>query len=106
MKCPNCQQTTSDKALLQCSHCGEAFERGPLEEFQHLAYLAEWLIEQREISPLQKKILLKSVEAKQLDLRTQLLPKTDEAVKPAEQPIASSPQPAVALPPVVTPPPI
>ncbi len=42
MKCPNCQHVASDKAILQCSHCGEAFERGPLEELSHLDYLQDW----------------------------------------------------------------
>ena len=62
MECPNCNHTTSDTALLQCSHCGEAFERGPLEEYQHLEYLADWLADRSEISFSQKKGLLDLVE--------------------------------------------
>ena len=84
MKCPNCQHTTSDAAILQCSQCGEAFERNLLEEYQHLEYLTKWLATRSEISFQQKKQLTSLVEKKQQDLRAQLLPKTAEAEKPSE----------------------
>ena len=44
MKCPNCNHV-SDKRLLKCSTCGEAYERDTLETFQHLEYLLVWLNE-------------------------------------------------------------
>ena len=43
MKCPNCDHTSDDSALVKCSHCGEAFERGQLEELGHLEYLQKWV---------------------------------------------------------------
>jgi len=75
VKCPNCKHAASDTALLQCSHCGEAFERGPLEEFQHLDYLTGWLKDRSEISFTQKRDLLFIVEKKRSSLLRQLLPK-------------------------------
>ena len=85
MKCPNCKHATSNTALLQCSHCGEAYERGPLEEYQHLEYLADWLGDRSEISFSQIKMLLTVVEKKQDALLEKLLPKTaPEKPKPVE----------------------
>ena len=84
MECPNCRHSTNDTALLQCSQCREAFERGPLEEFQHLEYLATWLKDRSEISASQKKELLESIEIKRDKLLKQLLPKEIEKEKTVE----------------------
>jgi len=85
MECPNCKHATSNTALLQCSHCGEAYERGPLEEYQHLEYLADWLGSRSEVSQSQKKELLALVGKKQDLLRVKLLPKlAPEQPKPIE----------------------
>ena len=43
MKCPNCNHVSDNSLLLTCSQCGNAFERGPLEELQHLDYMRQWL---------------------------------------------------------------
>ncbi|RPJ28571.1 MAG: hypothetical protein EHM33_04005, partial [Chloroflexi bacterium] len=83
MECPNCKHATSDTALLQCSHCGESFERGPLEEYQHLAYLADWLVDRPEITQKLKEQLLDLVGKKREALIKQLLPKVMEETKPA-----------------------
>ena len=112
MKCPNCQHTTSDTAILQCSQCGEAFERNLLEEYQHLEYLTKWLANRSEISFQQKKQLAGLVEKKQQDLLAQLLPKTAETEKPSEPKLAptpvkaqaTAPAPEVALAPTPVPP--
>ena len=108
MECPNCKHAASDTALLQCSHCGEAFERGPFEEYQHLEYLAEWLKDRAEISSIQRGELMKVVEKKRDKLLTQLLPKILEKeketdAKPAPAPVIPPPPPAK---PTVTPAPI
>ncbi|HSG45019.1 MAG TPA: hypothetical protein VLA72_17870 [Anaerolineales bacterium] len=112
MECPNCKHAASNTALLQCSHCGEAFERGPFEEYQHLEYLVEWLKDRSEISFFQRKELLTVVEKKRDKLLTQLLPKTVEKeepadVKPAPAPVVTTPlpptQPTVAPAPIETP---
>ena len=84
MECPNCKHTTGNSALLQCSHCGEAFERGLFEEYQHLQYLAGWLGDRPEISQDLKRQLLALVGKKQTVLRGQLLPKVAEREKPIE----------------------
>src|SRR5262245_18088101 len=84
MECPNCKHATSNSALLQCSHCGEAFERGPLEEYQHLNYLAGWLGDRPEITQKRKQQLLDLVGKKQDMLREHLMPKVPEKVKPIE----------------------
>lgn len=42
MKCPNCDHVSDNSMLVKCSHCGEAFERGLLEELGHLEYLQKW----------------------------------------------------------------
>lgn len=84
MECPNCKHATSSSALLQCSHCGEAFERGPLEELQHLQYLAGWLANRPEIAQELRGQLLDLVGRKQSKLREQLLPKVVEKAKPPE----------------------
>ena len=47
MECPNCKHATSNAALLQCSHCGESFERGLLEELGHIDYIKNWVDEHR-----------------------------------------------------------
>jgi hypothetical protein len=47
MKCPNCNHV-SDTTLLQCSACGEAYERDVLETLQHLEYLLTWLHERTD----------------------------------------------------------
>ncbi|MCI0554534.1 MAG: hypothetical protein L0287_26600 [Anaerolineae bacterium] len=105
MECPNCKHATNGSALLQCSHCGEAFERGPLEEFQHLNYLADWIRDRPEIAQKLKQQLLDLVGKKQDMLRKQLLPKIPEKAKPVEtkpapapvleaKPISEKPMPA------------
>ncbi|HSO14069.1 MAG TPA: hypothetical protein VLT51_16960 [Anaerolineales bacterium] len=90
MKCPNCQHTSNETVLLHCSQCGEAYERGPFEEFQHLEYLAAWLSDRSEISLPQKKDLLEAVEKRRNKLLTQLLP--GEIVR--EKPVETKPVPA------------
>src|SRR3990170_4218683 len=47
MKCPNCDRVSDQSALVKCSHCGESFERGLLEELGHLDYLQKWVDEHR-----------------------------------------------------------
>src|SRR5258706_3274732 len=85
MECPNCKHTTSNTALLQCSHCGEAFERGPFEEYQHLEYLSGWLADRSEISQSQRNELLTLVGKKRAALREKLLPHVlPEKTKPVE----------------------
>ncbi|HEU0295271.1 MAG TPA: hypothetical protein VFR47_21200 [Anaerolineales bacterium] len=105
MKCPNCQHTTSDTAILQCSQCGEAFERNLLEEYQHLEYLSRWLSNRTELSVSQVKQLTALVGNKQSEILAQLLPKTTQAAeelaeaKPAPLvEIAQAVQPAPAIP--------
>jgi hypothetical protein len=107
MECPNCKHATSNTALLQCSHCGEAFERGPFEEYQHLQYLSDWLVDRSEISYSQRKDLLAAVGKKQDGLLEKLLPhivpeklKSVE-IKPAPTPIAVKPVMDVKPTPVV-----
>ena len=95
MECPNCKHSTSNTALLQCSHCGEAFERGPLEEYQHLDYLAGWLVDRSEISQTQKKELLEVVGEKQKALLNTLLPIIE---KP--KPIETKPAPVAEVKPI------
>ena len=47
MKCPNCEHQ-SEAEFFECSHCGERYEREPLQIYQHLEYLLEWLEGQAE----------------------------------------------------------
>ncbi len=106
MECPNCKHTTNDTALLQCSHCGEAFERGPLEEFQHLEYLTSWLKDLTAISPDQKRELLAIVEKKRDRLLDQLLPREITEEKPVakeEAQAAPTPKPIPSPKPIPTP---
>ena len=99
MKCPNCQHTTSDTAILQCSQCGEAFERNLLEEYQHLEYLSKWLSEQSDVTLQQSKHWTDLVKKKQGDILAQLLPETVEIEKPAEIKTGSIPEEAPVIPP-------
>jgi hypothetical protein len=87
MKCPNCNHATRDTALIQCSHCGEYFERGPLEEFQHLKYLTAWLAARPEISDTLKEQLLGLAGKRQETLLEQLLPKPKVIEKPEPAPV-------------------
>src|SRR5882724_8205864 len=97
MECPNCKHATSNTALLQCSHCGEAFERGQLEEYQHLEYLSDWLADRSEISHSQRNELLAAVGKKQDRLLEKLLPHiVPEKLKPVE--IKPAPTPIAAKP--------
>ncbi|HUE99283.1 MAG TPA: hypothetical protein VMN99_08500 [Anaerolineales bacterium] len=91
MECPNCKHATSNTALLQCSHCGESFERGPLEEYQHLDYLADWLADRAEIGKQLKEKLLEVVGTKQDALLAQLLPKFVEEAKPVVEEVKPEP---------------
>jgi len=92
MECPNCKHATNNTALLQCTHCGEAFERGQFEEYQHLEYLSNWLVERSEISQAQKKELLELVGGKRDELLKKLLPQVaPEIPKPVE--VISAPTP-------------
>lgn len=91
MECPNCKHATSNTALLQCSHCGEAYERGPFEEYQHLEYLGTWLLNRSEISSSQRKELLESVGKKQAELLKTLLP---QAAPEPPKPVEIKPTPA------------
>ena len=101
MECPNCKHATSNTALLQCSHCGEAYERVPLEEYQHLEYLADWLADRSEISFSQKTDLLSIVEKKQDALLEKLLPKIAPEkpveTKPAPVPVAKVTPPVTLM---------
>jgi hypothetical protein len=81
MECPHCKHKTNETALLQCSHCGEAFERGLLEEYQHLAYLHQWLEERTTLDQRTKERLLTFAEARQNVVRQKLFPPAPSEVK-------------------------
>src|SRR4030067_3365099 len=72
MKCPQCQNITSDTALLECVHCGSVFERGPREELQHINYLEEWIASHQ--AQLEEAIpgLLEEVQAQRSALHDEL----------------------------------
>src|SRR6188474_366333 len=99
MKCPNCQHTTRDTAILQCSECGEAFERNLLEEYQHLEYLTGWLSDRPDISLQQSKQWTDLVKKKQDEILAQLLPKTVEIEKLPEAKPESVSEEVLAIPP-------
>lgn len=61
MECPNCKHVSDDSSLLKCSECGDAFERGHLEELGHLEYMQQWiednvLSDAYEVRVIKKKI--------------------------------------------------
>jgi hypothetical protein len=73
MECPNCKHATSNTALLQCSHCGESFERGLLEELGHIDYLQKWVDEHRaDIGEYQAGIIQGRVGERQRKLLKEL----------------------------------
>ena len=43
MICPNCHYSPNSTEMVKCSQCGKLFERGLLEELQHIDYLENWL---------------------------------------------------------------
>jgi hypothetical protein len=89
MKCPNCNHATRDTALLQCSECGEYFEGGSLEEFQHLKYLIAWLTARTEISDTLKGQLLDLAGKRQETLLEQIFPKPKVIEKPEPAPVVT-----------------
>ncbi|MCH7663772.1 MAG: hypothetical protein IH859_07880 [Chloroflexi bacterium] len=83
MKCPNCNHI-SDKALLECSSCGEIYYTEQLETFQHLEHLVKWLNSQREAGFLGVTVharLKKQAEGELEEVRNILLP--PEEIVPA-----------------------
>ena len=93
MKCPNCEHVADDKSLVKCSKCGEAFERGMIEELSHLDYLQS-VIQEREqelgnaaADLIQKYVLTRKGEI--LDLLKP--PEVEPTLPPTPEPVAAIP---------------
>ena len=69
MKCPHCQNTTDKSQVIKCTHCGQQYERGQFEEYQHLEYLHDWIQNQSGRLGDQAKSLLAEVETRQAEAR-------------------------------------
>jgi hypothetical protein len=95
MKCPNCQHH-SETALLKCSACGESYERGALEELQHLEYLLAWLESQADSLGDSFETLQTQVAWDLANVRSGLLPERVET--PAVTPVAPERAPPVPIP--------
>ncbi len=96
MECPNCKHEASPTALLKCSHCGKAYERQLLEEYEHIGYLFEWLEKHRSqlggaVSNLEDELANREAELEQL-MHIEDTPV--EAAKPAPVAPAVAPVPA------------
>jgi hypothetical protein len=95
MKCPNCQHH-SETVLLKCSACGESYERGALEELQHLEYLLAWLESQADSLGDRFEALQTQVAWDLANVRSGLLPERVET--PAVTPVAPELAPPVPIP--------
>jgi len=104
MKCPNCDHVSDQSALVKCSHCGESFERGLLEELGHLDYLQKWVNEHRaDIGDYKAGIVQSRVGERQRILLEKI--KGPVAVPKVEPiPVIKEEPPAPAAKPVVPPP--
>src|SRR5215216_3195565 len=104
MKCPNCDHVSDQDALVKCSHCGESFERGALEELGHLDYLQKWVDEHRsDIGDFKTGIMQSRVGERQRKLLAEI--RGPMAVPKAEPiPVVKEESPAPAAKPVVPPP--
>lgn len=82
MECPNCHHKTSITALVHCTQCGQAFERGVLEELAHLDYLQKWLADHPDRSSIDE-------WGKEINLRRDVLhrrgtpPQPERTIPPA-----------------------
>ena len=93
MKCPNCNHI-SETALMQCSQCGEAYDRHSLETFQHLEYLLSWLDSRAEtLDAATLKNLRADAMAESQRLLDELLPAPEPAavIEPSVEEISLSP---------------
>src|SRR5687768_16154139 len=82
MECPNCKHEAPPAALVKCSHCGNVYERQLLEEYEHIAYLMQWLDEHRT----QVGKSAKSLEAELIARETELELQMHLTTSPAEEP--------------------
>ncbi len=99
MECPNCKHATSNTALLQCSHCGEFFERGLLEELGHIDYLQKWVDEHRaDIGEYKAGIIQGRVGERQRKLLKELKGNV-EVPQVASSPVVKEEPPAPVPPP-------
>jgi len=97
MKCPNCEHISDDKVLVKCSHCGETFERGLIEELAHLDYMQTWTknhetqLGTRAIDFIQKYAFTRKAELLKI-----LRPPKEEIPAPQPKPeVTPAPQPVV-----------
>ncbi|HLF74932.1 MAG TPA: hypothetical protein VI524_11330, partial [Anaerolineales bacterium] len=105
MKCPNCDHVSDQSALVKCSHCGESFERGLLEELGHLDYLQKWMDEHRaDIGDYKTGIILGRVAERRRKLLGEIKgPIGSPQAKPAP---ALREEPSPAAPELVVPSPV
>jgi len=98
MKCPNCNHISDDSSLLKCSQCGDAFERGLLEELQHLEYMQQWL-EDYDLSSTNDTVRI--IKKKSQEQREELLKEIKgEHVFEEETPIVQEISPELAIAPI------
>ena len=104
MKCPNCDHISDNGALVKCSHCGEAFERGLLEELGHLEYLQKWVDKHRAEISDKAQVIQSRVGDQQRKLLKEIkgiveVPKVEsvpvEPPQPAPKPVARVAKPIV-----------
>ncbi|MGD9093948.1 MAG: hypothetical protein PVF74_13955, partial [Anaerolineales bacterium] len=72
MKCPHCFHKTEKSQEIKCSHCGQSYQRGHFEEYQHLEYLQTWIEGHRTKLGDQADSLLAEVEHRQTEVRQSL----------------------------------
>jgi hypothetical protein len=109
MKCPNCDHVSDDSALVKCSHCGEAYERGLLEELGHLEYLQKWVDKyhadlgdkarflQSRVGEQQRK-LLKEIKGIAESPKAESVPTVRREPPPAPKPVLPEGKPALEKP--------
>jgi hypothetical protein len=97
MECPNCSHV-SEKVILKCSACGEAFNRRTFEEFEHLQYLLDWVNRmQGEIDTPTLKRIQAQAGTERDRLRAILLPPSPEPAAPAVGAPPAEPAPSPSL---------
>jgi hypothetical protein len=109
MKCPSCDHVSDDSTLVKCSHCGEAYERGLLEELGHLEYLQKWVDKYHvdlgdtarfihsRVGEQQRK-LLKEIKGIAEAPKAESVPIVRREPPPAPQPVIPEVKPAVEKP--------
>ena len=108
MECPNCHHKSQPGVLIKCQDCGASYERGILEEYEHVHYLLDWLEEHRVEMGENATSLIMEMNSRKTSLRERMHLPADAkpVITSASLTLPSQPKPVAPLPAVPTPAPV